>query len=94
MLHNLKYAHNPHNGTRPLTSDPLAQVATMALHDRGGALGRLHRRPGSRDISSSSGEAAWHSYRMMCCMNGMLAGESNTGSYCGGGGECECESGI
>lgn len=66
----------------PLTSEPRAHVATMALHARGGAFGRWHRRPVSRDINSNSGVVDWHSYKMMCCMNGWLAGESNTGSYC------------
>lgn len=65
-----------------LTSDPLAHVATMALHDKGGLFGRKHGRPCSLDINSSSGDAAWHSYKTMCCIYGMLPGESNTGSYC------------
>lgn len=66
-----------------LTSDPLAQAATKALHAIDGLFGCVHRSPCSRDINSNAGVDPWHSYKMICCIYGWnpFDAESNTGSY-------------
>lgn len=66
-----------------LTSEPRDQAATIELQVSSSFSAFMHDRPNSRDMISSSGVEPWHSYRMMCFMNGRFERDSITGSYWG-----------